>query len=174
MENQDDSEKGSSGVVAQVTAPDLFSVETGEGKLRVEIDGRVIYGKRVTVRVASDNEDVKVSWDELKPGHLYVDRHIGGGRTGEISGVLQVRNDGTGWRWVWTPFGEGVWGEKDWCEMSWNEGQPSGQRVGAGWVGADAAEAELVGACATDDEADARAVFTTWADSRGERLRQAR
>lgn len=82
--------------------------------------------------------------------------------------MLQVQADGKAWRWAWTPYSStGGWGELYWHE------EEEGPGVVLRAEDIDAPAAELVGRCASDEIADARATFEAWALERGEVLRQA-
>lgn len=160
MQTENSDEGGNGGIVVQASGePDDLQVEAGEGQvLRVEVDGKVIRGKRVVVRAVPDTGPQLVKWDKLEARCLYVDR-FGDKR---ISGVLQVGSDGKAWRWAWTPYSStGGWGE-----LRWHEGDAA-----AAVLRGDAPEAELVGLCASDEIADARAAFEAWATEHGEVLR---
>lgn len=158
MQTENSDEGGNGGIVVQASGePDDLQVEAGEGQvLRVEVDGKVIRGKRVVVRAVPDTGPQLVKWDKLEAGCLYVDR-FGDKR---ISGVLQVGSDGKAWRWAWTPYSStGGWGE-----LRWHEGAV---------LRGDAPEAELVGRSTSDEIADARAAFEAWATEHGEVLQPA-
>ena len=169
MQNENGNGEGSSGqqiqIQAQVGEPDHLRVEAGEGKkVQVEVDGKVMRGKLAVVTIVDDEGPQLVGWDKLEAGCLYVDRFA----NGDVSGVLQVQADGKAWRWAWTPYSStGGWGE-----LYWHEQTPAemAQNVDAD---TDAPAAELVGRCASDEIADARATFEAWALERGEVLRPA-
>lgn len=168
MQDENGNGEGSSGQTAQFQAqgePDHLRVEAGEGKkVRVEVDGRVMRGKLAVVTIVDDAGPQLVRWDKLEAGCLYVDRFA----SGDVSGVLQVGNDGKTWRWAWTPYSStGGWGELSVLPSS---------AISAGVCScqySDAPAAELVGRCASDEIADARATFEAWALERGEVLRPA-
>ena len=167
MQDENDNGEGSSGQQIQIQAqvgeePDHLRVETGEGKVvRVEVDGRVMRGKLAVVTIVDDAGPQLVRWEELEAGCLYVDRFA----SGDVSGVLQVQADGKAWRWAWTPYSStGGWGE-----MYWHEEDRLALALRAGDI--DAPAAELVGRCASDEIAVARATFEAWALERGEVLR---
>lgn len=167
MQDENDSGEGSSGQTAQFQAqgePDHLRVEAGEGKkVRVEVDGKVVRGKLAVVTIVDDAGPQLVRWEKLEAGCLYVDRFA----SGDVSGVLQVQADGKAWRWAWTPYSStGGWGELYWHE----EESPA---VVLRIDDHDAAAAELVGRCASDEIAVARATFVAWALERGEVLRPA-
>jgi len=166
MQNENGNGEGSSGQQsdqAQVgEEPDHLRVEAGEGKVvRVEVDGKVVRGKLAVVTIVDDEGPQLVRWEELEAGCLYVDRFA----SGDVSGVLQVQADGKAWRWAWTPYSStGGWGE-----MYWHEEDRLALALRAGDI--DAPAAELVGRCASDEIAVARATFEAWALERGEVLR---
>jgi len=163
MQNENGNGEGSSGQQVQaVGEPDHLRVEAGEGKkVRVEVDGRVMCGKLAIVTIVDDEGPQLVRWEELEAGCLYVDRFA----SGDVSGVLQVQADGKAWRWAWTPYSStGGWGE-----MYWHEEDRLALALRAGDI--DAPAAELVGRCASDEIAVARATFEAWALERGEVLR---
>lgn len=164
MQDENGNGEGSSGQTAQFQAqgePDHLRVEAGEGKkVRVEVDGKVMRGKLAVVAIVDEEGPQLVRWEKLEAGCLYVDRFA----SGDVSGVLQVRADGGAWRWAWTPYSStGGWGE-----LYWHEQTPAemAQNVDA----TDAPAAELVGRCASDEIAVARATFEAWALERGEVL----
>jgi len=163
MQDENDSGEGSSGQTAQFQTrgePDHLRVEAGEGKkVRVEVDGRVMCGKLAVVTIVDDAGPQLVRWEKLEAGCLYVDRFA----NGDVSGVLQVQADGKAWRWAWTPYSStGGWGELYWHPTS---------SLSHLTTDTDAAAAELVGRCASDEIAVARATFEAWALERGEVLR---
>lgn len=164
MQDENGNGEGSSGQTAQFQAqgePDHLRVEAGEGKkVQVEVDGKVVRGKLAVVTIVDDAGPQLVRWEKLEAGCLYVDRFA----NGDVSGVLQVQADGKAWRWAWTPYSStGGWGELYWHPTS----------VSVRWDKLDAAAAELVGRCASDEIAVARATFEAWALERGEVLRPA-
>ena len=132
--------------------------------MRVEVDGRVMRGKQAVVTIVDDAGPQLVRWDKLEAGCLYVDRFA----SGDVSGVLQVRADGKAWRWAWTPYLLiGGWGE-----MYWHEQTPA-EMAEDDNTDIDVFVVELVGRCASDEIAVARATYEAWALERGEVLRPA-